>query len=84
MAQRTGTAATVSILASIGSYISTFSGHPVWGLVIALISICFGVIGMVMAVSPRVSGGIISIIAIILGGIGIIVSLLGIIGVILF
>ncbi len=67
MNQKTGTLATISILAAIVSYILTFSGHKVFGIVAALISIPFGIGGFVMAASPRVSGGIMSIISILLG-----------------
>ncbi len=67
MNQKTGTLATISILAAVVSYILTFSGHTAFGIVAALISIPFGVGGFVMAASPRVSGGIMSIISILLG-----------------
>lgn len=82
--QRTGIAAAISILAAVGSYILTCMGHPVWGLILALISVPAGITGLVMAASPRVSGGILSIVAIILGAIGVLVAVLGIIGVIVF
>lgn len=82
--QRTGIAAAISILAAVGSYILTCMGHPVWGLILALISVPAGIIGLVMAASPRVSGGILSIVAIILGAIGVLVAVLGIVGVIVF
>jgi hypothetical protein len=59
--------ATISIIAAIASYFFTFSGHTVWGVLAALISIPFGIGGFVMAASPRVSGGIMSIISILLG-----------------
>jgi len=82
--QKTGTSATVSIIAAIGSYLLTFSGRPVYGLLAALLSLPLGVLGLVSAASPRVSGGILSIIAIVLGLIGLSVAILGMIGVIIF
>lgn len=67
MEQRTGIFATLGIIAAIASYFLTFSNHHVSGLVVALVAIPFGIGGFLMAASPRVSGGIISIISIILG-----------------
>ncbi len=84
MDQKAGTSATVSILAAIGSYIITFTGHPVWGLIAGAVSIPLGVIGIIMAASPRVSGGFMSLLAIFLGVVATAVAILGIVGVILF
>lgn len=67
MNQRTGTFATLAIIAAIVSYFLTFSGHTVIGVLAALVSIPLGIGGFVMAASPRVSGGILSIIAILAG-----------------
>ena len=67
MNQKTGVLATISIIATIASYFMTFSGHKLFGILAALISIPFGIGGFVMAASPRVSGGIMSIISILLG-----------------
>ncbi|MGA6927000.1 MAG: hypothetical protein WBY88_15025 [Desulfosarcina sp.] len=84
MDQRTGTAATSSIIAAIGSYFLTFTGHPVWGLLAGIVALPLGIIGMVMAASPRVGGGILSLSAIVIGAIAILIGLLGVIGVIVF
>jgi hypothetical protein len=67
MNQRTGMFATMAIIAAIVSYFLTFSGHTVWGIILALVSIPLGIGGFIMAASPRVSGGIISIISILIG-----------------
>lgn len=67
MNQKTGTFATLAIIAAIASYFLTFSGHKLFGILAAVISIPLGIGGFVMAASPRVSGGIISIIAILAG-----------------
>lgn len=75
--QKVGLAAILSIVAAIGSYVATCTGHPGWGILAALISIPMGIIGFVAAASPRVRGGIISIIAIILGVLAIIGALVG-------
>jgi hypothetical protein len=82
--QKTGTAATIAIVASIASVILTFTTHPGWGLIVALMAVFSGVIGFVMAASPRVSGGILSIVSIVLGVFGLGLAILGIVGVILF
>ncbi len=84
MDQRTGTSALVSIVSAVGSFVLTFTGHPLWGLIGGIVSLPLGILGMIMAASPRVSGGIISLLAIGLGVIAIVISLLGIIGVIVF
>jgi hypothetical protein len=67
MNQRTGIFATLAIIAAVASYLLTFGGHTVFGILLALISIPLGISGFVMAASPRVSGGIMSILAILAG-----------------
>ena len=84
MEKKTGTAATFSIVAVAGSFLLTFTGHVILGLLAGLISIPLGVLGFISAASPRVSGGIISLAAIILGAVAVIIAILGIVGVILF
>ncbi len=76
--QRTGIAATLSIIASVGSYLLTCTANPGWGLLAAIISIPLGIIGFVMAASPRVSGGILSIVSILLGVLAAIIAIIGI------
>jgi hypothetical protein len=78
--QRTGALAIAAIVAAVISFIFTFAGHAIVGLFAALISIPLGVVGLVMAASPRVGGGLLSIAAIVLGVIAIGVSVLGLIG----
>lgn len=80
MEQKAGTSATLSILAAIGSFILTFSGRPFFGLLAALASIPLGALGILMASSPRVGGGLMSIFAIIVGLIAIGVAVLGMLG----
>jgi hypothetical protein len=84
MEAKTGTAATLAIVAAVGSFILTCMGRPGVALLAALVSIPLGVVGLVMSVSPRVSGGILSIAAIALGALGLIAALLGIAGAIVF
>lgn len=84
MGQKTGIMAILAIISSIVSYFLSFSGRPIWGLILGVLALPFGIIGFIMAASPRVSGGIISIISIILGLIAIGIAVLVFIGVILF
>lgn len=83
MYQRRGTTATFSIIAAIGSYFLTFSGHPVLGLITGIISLPLGIIGLIIAASPKISGAIVSIFAILLGAGAVAAGILGIFGVIL-
>jgi hypothetical protein len=53
-------------------------------LVVELLAIVFGIIGFLMSASPRVSGGILSLAAIVIAVFGMGFSLLGIIGGVLF
>jgi hypothetical protein len=84
MDQRTGTAAILAIIAAIGGFIVLFTGNPGWALIVEFAAVALGVIGFFMAASPRVSGAILSIAAIVIAVIGIGVSVLGLIGAILF
>lgn len=84
MEQKAGTAATLAIVAALGSYLLSFSGNPGWGLIAALLAIPLGFFGLMRSASPRVGGGVMSIIALVLGGIAIGVAVLVLIGVILF
>lgn len=83
MEQKAGTSATLSIIAAVGSLIITFTGHPFWGLLIGIAAIPLGAIGVAVAASPKVGGGLMSVIAIILGLIAIGVAVLGMIGAII-
>lgn len=82
--QKTGTLAIGAIIAAALSFLFTFTGHPFWGVVSAVVSIPLGIIGAVMSSSPRVGGGLLSIAAIVIGVIAIGVAALGMIGVIIF
>ena len=79
-AQQTGMLATLAIVAAIGGMLATFTGHPVWGLIIDLVAIPLGIAGLLMAASPRVSGGVLSIVAIVAAVLGLGLAVLGMIG----
>jgi hypothetical protein len=74
--QRMGTSAILAVLASLGSMFLSCSGRPMWGLILAILSIPFGLVGFIRAASPEVSGGFASVFSIIVGAVGIIVALI--------
>src|SRR5260221_547457 len=47
--QRMGTSAILAVLASLGSMFFSCSGRPLWGLILAALSIPFGLIGFLRA-----------------------------------
>jgi hypothetical protein len=74
--QRMGVSAILAVLASLGSMFFSCSGHPGRGLILAALSIPFGLVGFIRAASPEIKGGIASIMAIIIGVVGITVALI--------
>lgn len=78
--QKVGTVASASIILALGSFVATCSGHPIWGLVAAILSLPAGGFGFLRAASPRVRGGFISLGAVILGLLAIGVAVLGMLG----
>lgn len=66
----------LAIAAAIGSF---FTG-AFWGLILAALAAIFGVIGILLAVSPKTRGGFISIIAVVLSFIGVIAAIIKFIG----
>jgi len=65
-----------SILAIIAAIASFFVHSGVWGVVLAVFAIVLGLVGFAKAASPRVSGGILSLLAVGLGLIAFIFALL--------
>ena len=78
--QQIGMTALLALLAAIAGVIAVFVGQPGGGLVFAICAAVLGAIGFFMSASPRVSGGMISIVAIVIGVFGIGLSVLGVIG----
>ncbi len=66
----------LAIAAAIGSF---FTGAII-GLLLAALAAIFGVIGILLALSPKTRGGIVSIIAIILSFVGVIAAIVKFIG----
>ncbi|HEV8604595.1 MAG TPA: hypothetical protein VGQ99_04475 [Tepidisphaeraceae bacterium] len=71
---RIGTSAILAVLASLGSMFLSCSGRPLWGLILAVLSIPLGLIGFIRAASPEIKGGIASILSIIVGIVGVAVA----------
>jgi hypothetical protein len=69
--QRMGAGAILAVIASLGSMFLSCSGRPLWGLILAILSIPFGLFGFIRAASPEVSGGFASILSIIIGIVGV-------------
>jgi uncharacterized membrane protein YGL010W len=63
-----------SILAIIAAILS-FTLGPILGLLMAALALIFGVLGLVLALSPKTRGGGLSIIAVILSFIGVIAAI---------
>jgi hypothetical protein len=72
-------ASIVAIIAALVSFYLSAQGRELWGLFSAIVAIAAGLLGAARALSPRVSGGLMSIIAIALGGIAIVVSLVALV-----
>ena len=84
MEQRTGCAASLSIVAAVGCYISVCVGQPGLGILLSMVSLPLGLLGLLMSASPRVSGGLLSIVAMVLGAIGLVLSIVAAAGVLVF
>jgi hypothetical protein len=72
-------ASIVAIISAIASFAMSFQGREVWGLVLAFVAMAAGLIGGAKSLSPRVSGGILSISAVALGAIAVVVALIALI-----
>lgn len=82
--QRLGAAAVGAVVAVVVSVIATFAGSPFWGFFLAIVGGILGAVGLVMAASPWVRGGLISLVSVILAVVALVLSVLGMVGVILF
>ena len=78
--QETGVAAILAVFSAAAGLIIVFAGKPGLGLLFEISAAVLGIIGMVMAVSPRANREVMSIIAIAIAVFGIGVSVLGVIG----
>jgi hypothetical protein len=72
-------ASVIAICAAIASFVLSARGSAGLGFGLALVAIVVGILGGLRAVSPRVSGGLISMLAVALGAIAVLVSLVAVI-----
>ena len=73
------TASIVAIIAAVFSFVMSARGQEIWALVLAFVAIIAGLAGGAKALSPRVSGGVLSITAVVLGVIAVLVALVALI-----
>ena len=74
--QMRSTTSILAILAAIGSFVLSAKDHGITAFLLALFAIGAGVFGGLKALSPRVSGGMLSLLAVLLG---VIAALVGIV-----
>ena len=77
--QARSAASILAIVAAVGSFILSARGREFLALFAAIVAIGAGLLGGLRAMSPRVSGGILSILAVVLGAIAIIVALIALV-----
>ena len=65
-------ASIAAILCAVGSLVVGNAGGK---MLLAILGVVFGLVGMLRAVSPRVSGGILSMIAIVIALVGFVVAM---------
>jgi hypothetical protein len=78
--QETGLPALLAVVCAVAGLIIVYAGRPGLGLLFEVSAAVLGIIGVVMAVSPRANREVISLIAIAIAVFGIGVSVLGVIG----
>jgi hypothetical protein len=72
---RTAKFSVPSIIAIIAALLS-FTTGAFWGFVLAVIAMIAAIIGMVVAVSPNVRGGLMSTVSLVAGGIAFIAAII--------
>lgn len=63
-------------LIAVGAAIASFFVGAAGGFILAIIAIVFGIIGVMLSMSPSVRGGVVSIFSLILAAIGIVVAVI--------
>jgi hypothetical protein len=69
----------IAIAAAVGSFVLSYNAREGWALLAAFVAIGFGLLGSLKALSPRVSGGILSLMAIGLGVLATVVALIAVV-----
>jgi len=73
------TAAVLAILAAIGSFVLSSMGREFLAMGAAVFAVIAGLMGGLKALSPRVSGGMLSIAAVLLGAVAVLVALVALV-----
>lgn len=63
-------------LIAIGAAIASFFVSAFGGFILAMIAVVFGVFGVLLSMAPSVRGGLVSVLSLVLGGIGIVVAVI--------
>jgi hypothetical protein len=63
-------------LIAIVAAIASFATGAMWGFILAMVAVIFGAIGLVLALSPRVRGGIVSFVGVIGGILGLLAAII--------
>lgn len=79
--QKASASALTALAAAGVSIIATFSGYPLWGVFAALLCLPLAVFGLIFAVSPRVGGGLMSVVAVLIGILASLLALSSMVGV---
>lgn len=58
-------------LIAIGAALASIVTGAFWGFVLAMVAIVFGVLGVILSLSPRVRGGVVSMFSLFAGLVGI-------------
>jgi hypothetical protein len=64
-----------SIIALVAAVLSFMTG-ALLGFILALVAIVFGLIGVMLSLSPRTRGGVMSVFSLIAGGIGLVAAVI--------
>ena len=71
-----------SIIAIVTALLS-FTTGAFWGIILAVIAMCFGLLGLVLSLSPSVRGGLMSILSLVAASIGLVAGIIKAVGAIL-
>ena len=77
--QAKSAASILAIVCAIVSFVLSARGREFLALFAAIVAIGAGLLGGLRALSPRVSGGILSILAVLLGAVAVVVALIALI-----
>jgi hypothetical protein len=72
----TRTKFSIPSLIAIAAAIASFATGAMWGFILAMVAVVFGAIGLVLALSPRVRGGIVSFVGVIGGLLGLLAAII--------